>query len=306
MLFNAFYPLIEFLVFWGLRVLFRAFDRPCCSPDSLKTKKTSINSYIQIYVGPLQYMHFKYSAILNICFVTMMFGFGMPLLFPVAATGFAILYVVENLMLYYAYQQPPLTDEKLDASVLNFLKFAPLVFLAFGYWMVSSKQLLANDVFVKEYSSDTPRTGHLYNDPFTRAEWNSPAWPMLAMFFVLILVLILERIGVFHQLLRIKNIEIVEEMGNYFESLAEQDRRWSVMEEEYARANLEGLQILTDEALAKLKDKKLRGKPLQGIHSYDILANPAYSESFNYVSVSVPDRNIYIIDGDSDEENDAV
>ena len=133
-----------------------------------------------------------------------------------------------------------------------------------------------------------------------------PAWPMLAMFFVLLLALILERFHVFHWLLNFKKIEIVDEVENYFESLDEHDRRWSVMEEEYSRRKLLGLKILTDEALEKLKDTKLKGKPLQGIHSYDILANPAYSESFNYVSVSVPDRNNYIIDGDSDEENNAV
>ncbi len=129
---------------------------------------------------------------------------------------------------------------------------------------------------------------------------------MLAMFLVLLLALIFERFHVFHRLFNFQKIQIVEEVENYFESLDEHDRRWSVMEEEYSRRKLRGLQILTDEAFEKLKDTKLRAKPLQGIHSYDILANPAYSESFNYVSVSVPDRNIYIIDGDSDEENDAV
>lgn len=201
MLFNALYPLIEFPIFWGLRELFRVFDRPCCSLDRFRTKKTSINSYISIYVGPVYYMHFKYSAFLNICFVTMMFGFGIPLLFPVATLGFAILYVVENLMLYYSYQQPPLYDEKLDTSVLNFLKFAPLGFLAFGYWMVSSKQLLANDVYPFEYSHETQKTGHLYNSPFTKEGWVQPAWPMLAMFFVLLLVVVLERFHVFYRIL---------------------------------------------------------------------------------------------------------
>lgn len=44
---------------------------------------------------------------------------------------------------------------------------------------------------------------------------------------------------------------------------------------------------------------------LQGVHSYDVLANPNYLESFQYVSASQENRSDYIIDDDDDEENDA-
>ena len=33
-------------------------------------------------------LHFKYSGILNIVFITMMYGMGLPLLFPIAAFNF--------------------------------------------------------------------------------------------------------------------------------------------------------------------------------------------------------------------------
>jgi hypothetical protein len=36
-------------------------------------------------------------------------------------------------------------------------------------------------------------------------------------------------------------------MGNYFTVLDDNDRRWSVSEEKYARENLFGLKIMTDE-----------------------------------------------------------
>jgi hypothetical protein len=44
---------------------------------------------------------------------------------------------------------------------------------------------------------------------------------------------------------------------------------------------------------------------LQGVHSYDVLANPNYLESFQYVSASQENRSDYLIDDDDDEENDA-
>jgi len=58
---------------------------------------------MNIYVGSVFEMHYKYSTMLTIAFVTMMFGFGIPLLFPLAVFGLSILYIVEKTMLYYSY-----------------------------------------------------------------------------------------------------------------------------------------------------------------------------------------------------------
>jgi hypothetical protein len=45
---------------------------------------------------------------------------------------------------------------------------------------------------------------------------------------------------------------------------------------------------------------------MQGVHCYDILANPLYLDDFQYFSPSMQDREKYIIDDDDDEDNDAV
>lgn len=45
-------------------------------------------------------------------------------------------------------------------------------------------------------------------------------------------------------------------------------------------------------------------REVQGCHSYDILANPLYFDDFQYVSASIENRKNFIIDDDSDEEND--
>lgn len=55
-------------------------------------------------------MHFKYSGILNIVFVTTMYGFGLPALYPAAVAGLVILYLSEKALLYYSYRQPPAYD----------------------------------------------------------------------------------------------------------------------------------------------------------------------------------------------------
>jgi hypothetical protein len=116
MVFNIYYPILEVLGYWGLRILFRCIDRGCTF--SGRTKSTSIQGYINTYQGPLYFMHYKYSSILTIGYMTFMYGFGMPVLFPIAALSFLVLYVVERFMLFYGHITPPMYDERLSNDVL--------------------------------------------------------------------------------------------------------------------------------------------------------------------------------------------
>ncbi len=72
-----------------------------------------------MYGGPIYYMHFKYSSIMTITFITFIYGFGMPILFPIACVSFLVLYMVEKLLLFYGYRLPPMYDERLSQDVLN-------------------------------------------------------------------------------------------------------------------------------------------------------------------------------------------
>merc|ERR1712070_880272 len=74
-----------------------------------------------------------------------------------------------------------------------------------------------------------------------------------------------------------------------------------------ARENLKHLKILLNPALNKLKNTpETQGSTMQGVHTYDILANPNYSDMFQYVSAAIPNRTDFIIDDDEDEGNDAI
>jgi hypothetical protein len=75
----------------------------------------------------------------------MMFGYGMPILFPIASISFLILYMLEKSSLYYSYKLPPMYDHRLNEMILRTLMYAPIIFLAGGYWMCSNKQIISND-----------------------------------------------------------------------------------------------------------------------------------------------------------------
>jgi len=308
MVFNVYYPIIEVAMYWGLRVLFRCIDRGC--RFSGPTKSTSIQGYVSTYQGPLYFMHYKYSSILTIAYITMMYGFGMPVLFPIAMLSFLILYLVEKLMLFYGYVMPPMYDERLSNDVLQKLQFAPLLYLIFGYWMASNQQLLSNDHLTPVDSSlSTYVSGHSFLSVFQGTGWEGIKWPLLMGFIILNIVWYFgEKIA--NQLyecfpnLKIGDVEINEDIDNYWTTLDENDRKWSIAEEKNAREALK-TKILTDDQYHNLTSSTMTtGKTLQGTHSYDILANPLYLDDFQYVTAAEEDRADMIIDDDLDEGND--
>jgi hypothetical protein len=68
----------------------------------------------------------------------MMYGIGMPLLFPIAAFTFFNTWVTERIMVAYFMKVPPALDDKLTSNALRILKYAPLFLLANGYWQMSN------------------------------------------------------------------------------------------------------------------------------------------------------------------------
>ena len=104
MVFNIYWPVLEFIAFYCLRVFFRVIDRGLFTCNSWRTRSKTIQKYVDIYSGPEYMIHYKYSAILNITFITFMYGAGMPILFPIAFASFITLYLMERLLVAYSYR----------------------------------------------------------------------------------------------------------------------------------------------------------------------------------------------------------
>lgn len=63
----------------------------------------TIGSYVDLNAGPGFPIHFKYSLMMNISFVTFMYGAGMPILFPIAAITFFIFFFMEKILVVYSF-----------------------------------------------------------------------------------------------------------------------------------------------------------------------------------------------------------
>lgn len=150
MLINSFLPYITlttgFVIPWIKRGLDNKF-----SGDPYKTKKTSMAMFKALYGGADYTIHFKYSGILNIVYITMMYGLGMPILFVLAAFNFFNQYVCERLIVAYQVRLPAALDDKLTTNALSMIKWAPIMFITNGYWMISNTQIFENQwQFVKD------------------------------------------------------------------------------------------------------------------------------------------------------------
>ena len=131
--------------------------------------------------------------------------------------------------------------------------FAPLFFLGFGYWMASNKQMLSNDhLSSKERMSSSGETEHTVDRVFIGGEFmEAPAWPLLALFALLLLnqlfgALAMKCLGwcLPSLKLKIQDVDLDEDIDNYWAVLNEKDKNWAIKEDHYSTENL-GLQILT-------------------------------------------------------------
>ena len=280
MIFNAFFPYLKFAFFFTLNNIIRWIDRGF-QADRTKTKKTSIYSYVDLYSGEQFDFAEKYSSIIMVAFVTMMYGIGMPILFPVGAFGFIMMYMVHKSKLFWAHQRPPMFDDELNNYVLNTLTYAPILMLGFGFWMLTNPEMFSNEVVWKQRYNDDP-TEHVWTDVFfgNMLAKNPQALPIFIAFWFFLITIFFRnflysaitkcfpsmKIGAFH---------IEEDLPNYFAAVDDHDRNWSIKEEENSRNNLR-MTIMMDETLEKLKTTEPSRKCLQGVHCYDILANLSY------------------------------
>jgi len=184
---NAILPYVglvsAFVVPWGKRLLDRSF-----SSDIYKSKKTSLGAYRDLYSGVDYVIHFKYSGMLNIMYITMMYGLGMPVLFPLAAFNYFNQYLCERIIVAYCCKQPPSLDDKLTKNCIDKLKWSPILFLFNGYWMLSDRQIFQNSW---SPVSDTTMKMMSHHTLYLGVNW---AAPILLLCFSSVFLVIITKI----------------------------------------------------------------------------------------------------------------
>jgi len=96
----------------------------------MKTEK----AYIDLHAGPDFELNRKLTHLLTTVFMTMFFGFGLPILYPIALVGLIVFYFTDIYMIFYHYKMPPTFDEKINKGVLQVLEAAPFYSLVMAIW----------------------------------------------------------------------------------------------------------------------------------------------------------------------------
>jgi hypothetical protein len=187
MMINAMLPYAgltsAFMVPWVKQSLDRGFKK-----SVYKSKKTSLAAYRDLYSGVDYVIHFKYSGMLNIMFITMMYGLGMPILFPIAAFNYFNQYLCERIIVSYCCKIPPALDDSLTKNCIAKLKWSPILFVLNGYWMLSNKQIFMNNWSLIDNTSQKMMSHHVFH---IGVNW---AAPILLICFTSIFLLILQTI----------------------------------------------------------------------------------------------------------------
>lgn len=137
MLINSIMPYVTLTTSFLIPMVKRRLDNKFTG-NPYKSKKTSMAQFKDLYSGAEYAIHFKYSGILNIVYITLMYGLGMPILFALAAFNFFNQYICERIIVAWQVRLPAALDDKLTNNCINMLKWAPIIFLFNGYWMLSN------------------------------------------------------------------------------------------------------------------------------------------------------------------------
>lgn len=141
MLFFIVTPHISNCMFQALGGFNRCCDRGCRC-DSKRTRKLTQTEYENINMGNEFLMEFRYSNILTVVIITMMYSPGLPLLYPIACAFFMVTYYVDKCMLLKMYRKPVLFDNTLALSILFWFNMAMVLHSLMGIFMLSNTSIL--------------------------------------------------------------------------------------------------------------------------------------------------------------------
>ena len=92
----------------------------------------------ELYVGARFKVSDKYPVVLSMVVVSLLFSTGLPILLPLVAIGLALQYIVDKAMLLRFYRKPPAYDASMFFVALDFIPFAVVAHLLFGFWMLTT------------------------------------------------------------------------------------------------------------------------------------------------------------------------
>jgi hypothetical protein len=190
---------------------------------------------VEVQSGPDNLIFEKYSNVMNLIFVGLTFGVGMPILFPVTLGCLIEYYLIERILTVFYYRKPDMIDDEVNNTALDMMPWGIVLYVANGYWMFSNKQIFSNEVYPKNSLTDAETTGHSI---FKIKPDHAFGFFMFALFISVVvisqwLINLIKRYV--YRDTKVAELLSVENLPNYFNCLFKKDIDWWLNEEKYIR-----------------------------------------------------------------------
>jgi hypothetical protein len=183
----------------------------------------------------------------------MLYGLGIPMLFPVACIYMVIASITEKMMLGWVVRQPPAMDDALTTNALGMIKYAPLFLLANGWWMIGNRQ-----IFEGNWSYINNDLTPMKSKHFLWPQHVDMASPLLLMAIsgitlTLIQTFFHDKLAEWGFTLQRNEIEVDEDLPNFFEVVKLSQADMIVKEAENMKENY--LVEIEDPRVVKVLDE---------------------------------------------------
>lgn len=272
-----------------------------CTNNPYKTTKRTLQAYKNVRTGKDMPIHFKYSDCLNITFLAMLYGLGMPIMYPMAAVIIMNQRVAERIQVAYNYRQPPAMDNSLSDSVMSIMKYAPIMLLFNGYWLMDNRQFFDNVWHYKDKVTDNMWSDHKI---VYRVCQSSPLFLMSMTCVILIVVQVVipnELLLKWGFSMSQQDMEVDEDLPNFFTALMLSEAE-KIVAENRQMMNEFGFELSESWLIEKLENTTWPEKSIQGTPWYAIMCNNAYVKDFSWLGPHVVDRGDYMKDLYNDPE----
>lgn len=135
---------------------------------------------------------------MNITFLALFYGVGMPIMFPMAAIILFNQRFCEKTIVAYYRRMPPSMDDMLTKQVFSILKVAPIFFLMNTFWLLDNRLMFSNSWSYKMTENSYVASNHFFN--FTVCQ----STPLLYIALLAILILTM------NSFLPVKLLELID------------------------------------------------------------------------------------------------
>lgn len=106
-----------------------------------------------MYTGPQIASFYVYAVIFTTLWSCMTFSAGLPILYPVAAFSFIMLYLVYKCLLLKYYSKTSEFNEDLPLRSIELMKYSVLFHMLIGAFMVSNSSILTSAEDIKQLNA---------------------------------------------------------------------------------------------------------------------------------------------------------